>query len=190
MEPEGVVNLVSNAQSWEWMESEVPFFACPDREIEEIYYFRWWALRKHLKRVGDFFAYSEFIQLETTAWFIPPERTIASALGHHFIETRWLQDQSADDSYLDYWMVGLDGKPQGHFHRYSSWLMAALWERALVTGDFEFLIARLDRLVADYYRWEEEKQREDGLFWQFDVWDAMEESYQRIPHREEHPSND
>jgi hypothetical protein len=175
-DPERVVNLVPNARSWDWMQAQVPFFTCPDADLEEIYFFRWWALRKHLKEVGDFRVYTEFIELETTAWFIPPERTIASALGLHFAETRWLQDQSDDDSYLDYWMVGKDGGPQGHFHRYSSWLHHALWQRALVTGDFAFLEARFDRLVADYARWEEEQQREDGLFWQYDVWDAMEES--------------
>ena len=176
MEPEGVVNLVPNAASWAWMEAQVPFFTCPDASFEEIYFFRWWALRKHLKRVGDYYVYTEFIELETKAPFIPPERTIASALGHHFMETRWLQDQSQDDSYVDYWTEGKDGVPQDHFHQYSSWLHHALWQRALVTGDFEFLRERFAFLVADYARWEAERQTESGLFWQYDVWDAMEES--------------
>ncbi len=173
---EAVVNLVPNADSFDWLQRQIPLFECPDEDLAEIYYFRWWALRKHLKQVGDYFAYTEFIQLETKAKFIPPERTIASALGHHFMETRWLRDQTADDSYLDYWMVGNGGEPQGHFHRYSSWLDDALWRRAAVTGDTDFLLQRLDRLVADYRLWEEERQRPDGLYWQFDVWDAMEES--------------
>lgn len=173
---EAVVNLVSNAASWDWMVENVPFFDCPDEDMAEIYYFRWWALRKHLKTVGEFYAYTEFIDLHTTAWFIPPERTIASALGHHFMETRWMVDQSKDDSYLDYWMVGKDGGPQGHFHRYSSWLYDALWERYLVTGDEAFIKDRFDRFVADYRLWQEEKQLESGLYWQEDVWDAMEES--------------
>lgn len=176
MEPEEVVNLVPNADAWEWLRMEIPFFECPDETVEEIYYFRWWALRKHLKRVGDFFAYTEFIQLQTTASFIPPERTIASALGHHFRETRWMRDQRYDDSYVDYWMVGKDGEPQGHFHRYSSWLHEALWQRALVTGDYAFLEKRFDRLLADYRRWQDDKLTEKGLYWSYDVWDAMEES--------------
>ncbi|MDP0500823.1 MAG: trehalase family glycosidase [Verrucomicrobiota bacterium JB022] len=184
MEPERVVNLIPNSESWEWMEAEIPFFTCPDADLEEIYYFRWWALRKHLKEVGPYKAYTEFIELETNAWFIPPERTIASALGHHFMETRWLQNQENDDSYLDYWMQGKDGEPQGHFHRYSSWLMDALWQRAEATGDFEFLLDRFDLLNADYARWEEEKRRPDGLFWQYDVWDAMEESISGSRHQQ------
>ncbi|MDQ8197703.1 hypothetical protein QEH56_06055 [Pelagicoccus enzymogenes] len=173
---EAVVNLVPNAASWDWMADQVPFFDCPDEDLREIYYFRWWALRKHLKQVGDYYVYTEFIELDTKAWFIPPERTIASALGHHFMETRWLVDQSKHDSYLDYWMVGKDGGPQGHFHRYSSWLYDALWQRYLVTGDKAFIADRFDRFEADYKLWQEEKQLESGLYWQADVWDAMEES--------------
>lgn len=176
MEPEGVVNLVPNAASWDWLRTRIPFFEASDSTVEEIYYFRWWALRKHLKRVGEYFVFTEFIELETTAPFIPPERTIASALGHHFRETRWLTDQTYDDSYLDYWMVGNDGEPQDHFDRYSSWLQHTLWQRALVSGDFAYLEVRFDRLVEDYRGWQEEHQDDNGLYWSFDVWDAMEES--------------
>ena len=176
MEPEGVVNLVPNSEAWEWMEANIPWFECPEADLEEIYYYRWWALRKHLKRVGEYFAYTEFIELHTKAPFIPPERTIASALGHHFLETRWLHKQDKDDSYLDYWMTGKEGGPQGHFHKYSSWLMHTLWNRALVTGDFQFLLDRYALLLADYRRWQAEQQLDSGLYWQYDVWDAMEES--------------
>ncbi len=176
MEPERVVNLVPNEASWEWMRTNIPFFECPDATVEEMYYFRWWALRKHLKKVGDYFAYTEFIELDTKAPFIPPERTIASALGHHFSETRWLQEQNHDDSYLAYWMTGKDGGPQPHFHKYSSWLIESLWRRTLVTGDWEWLDTWYPTLLDDYRRWQEEQQLPSGLYWQYDVWDAMEES--------------
>jgi hypothetical protein len=49
-------------------------------------------------------------------------------------------------------------------------------ERALVTGDFSLLVMLFDELVDDYRRWEAEKGLPDGLFWQFDVRDGMEES--------------
>jgi hypothetical protein len=51
-----------------------------------------------------------------------------------------------------------------------------MFERFHVTGDVELLLDLLPDLVADYAKWEEEKLRPDGLFWQFDVWDGMEES--------------
>jgi hypothetical protein len=176
MEPERVVNLVPNARAWDWLKDRIPFFECEDADLEEVYYFRWWALRKHLKMVGEYPVYTEFIELHTKAPFIPPERTIASALGHHFMETRWLRDQQYDNAYLDYWMIGDGGQPQFHFHQYSSWLIEALWQRNKVLNDDDFLIERFERLLADYRRWQDEQQLESGLYWQHDVWDAMEES--------------
>jgi len=176
MEEERVVNLISNDRSWDWLVPRIPFFDCPDTEVAEIYYFRWWALRKHLKLAGTYEVFSEFIELKTQSKFIPPELTISSALGHHFRETRWLSDQGANDSYVDYWLFGNEGDSQSHLHRYSSWLVESLWQRALVSGDFEFLEARIDSLLADFRQWQEEHLTESGLYWSFDVRDAMEES--------------
>jgi hypothetical protein len=73
-------------------------------------------------------------------------------------------------------MTGRDGQPQPHFHKYSSWLIHALWQRALATGDFDGLVARYPLLLADYRAWQRDKRLESGLYWQHDVWDAMEES--------------
>src|SRR5262249_37767573 len=52
----------------------------------------------------------------------------------------------------------------------------AILERCFVTGDFAIVRELFDDLVADYRLWEQEKQLPDGMFWQFDVWDGMEES--------------
>src|SRR5438128_2031025 len=49
MDPERVVNLIPNASVWQWMTEQVPFFECPDKEFEKMYYFRWWSYRKHIK---------------------------------------------------------------------------------------------------------------------------------------------
>ena len=46
---EEVVNAIPDAAVWDWMKANVPVFACPDREIEQLYYYRWWAFRKHIK---------------------------------------------------------------------------------------------------------------------------------------------
>src|SRR5688500_9823509 len=62
MEDEPIVNLVSNADATAWLQANIPRFECPDAEVEEIYHFRWWALRKHLRRAPDgSFVFSEFI---------------------------------------------------------------------------------------------------------------------------------
>jgi hypothetical protein len=169
MEPERVVNAVPNEAAADWLEAHVPRFACADAEVEEIYWFRWWALRKHLRRDAGS---GRWVLTE----FITRARPVSSALGHHLMETRWLRDAPWVEDYVRYWLRGNAGCPPDHFHRYSQWLAHALWQRWLVTGDTAALTELLDELIDDFRRWEEERGRPDGLFWQHDVWDAMEES--------------
>lgn len=169
MEPEGVVNHVPNAAAAAWLGANVPAFECSDAGVEETYWFRWWALRKQLRKDPDSgrFVFGEFI---TRA------RPVSSALGHHLMEGRWLHDQTFHDDYLLYWLRGKGGQPQDHLHRFSQWLQHALWSRWLVTQNTATLVGLLDDLVSDYRRWETTQMRPDGLFWQYDVRDAMEES--------------
>lgn len=165
MEDENVTNFISNADSWNWLQKEIPLFECPDHEVEELYYFRWWSFRKHLERTPDGFVFTEFLTRPAP---------ISSALGHHLAEGRWLHDQNYLDDYVRYWLRDAANRQQ--LHKYSSWLDAALWQRYLVTGDKKFLTARLGDLIRDYRQWEAEHLTAGGLFWQYDVRDAMEES--------------
>jgi hypothetical protein len=165
MEDENVTNLISNTDSWRWLQKEIPFFECPDREVEEMYYFRWWSFRKHLEQTTNGFVFTEFLTRAAP---------VSSALGHQIAEGRWLQNQNYLDDYIHYWLRDASNRQQ--LHKYSQWLAAALWQRYLVTGDKKFVALLLDDLVADYRQWENEKQLTNGMFWQFDVRDAMEES--------------
>jgi hypothetical protein len=169
MEPEAVVNYVPNAAAADWLAANVPRFECADPAVEEIYWFRWWALRKQLRKdpASGRFVFGEFINRA---------RPVSSALGHHLMEGRWLRDQKFHDDYVLYWFRGKDGQPQDHFHRFSQWVDYSLWSRWLVTQDTTSLTGLLDDLVADYRKWETEQMRPDGLFWNYDVRDAMEES--------------
>ena len=169
MEPEGVVNVVPNAAAADWLAANVPRFECADPAVEEIYWFRWWALRKQLRKdaASGRFVFGEFIN---------KDRPVSSALGHHLMEGRWLRDQKFHDDYVLYWFRGKGGRPQEHFHRFSQWVDWSLWSRWLVTQDTATLTGLLDDLVADYKAWEMSNGRPDGLFWNYDVRDAMEES--------------
>jgi hypothetical protein len=165
MEDENVTNFISNANSWKWLRKEIPFFECPDREVDEMYYFRWWSFRKHIEQTNGGFVFTEFLTRP---------QPISSALGFHIAEGRWLRDQNYLGDYIRYWLRDATGRSQ--LHKYSQWLAAALWQRYLATGDKKFLVPLLNDLVADYRQWEGEKQLPNGMFWQFDVRDAMEES--------------
>ena len=169
-----VENLIPNAAAWEWMAANVPLFDCPDKQLEQIYYFRWWTYRKHIRQTPDGRVITEFL---TPVGHAGPYNTISCAFGHHLAEGRWLRDQTPLDEYTRFWFrSGPGGKPAEHFHKYSSWAAAALYDRYLVTLDRDFVVDLLDDLVADYAVWEAERQRPDGLFWQYDVRDGMEES--------------
>lgn len=168
MEPETVVNVVPNAESWDWLVANIPLFSCPDKEVEEIYFFRWWSMRKHLIKTPGGFAFTEFLMRDDP---------ISSAVGHHVREGRWLRDPQFIDDYTRYWLHGgPDGTIHPRLHSYSEWLAYAVWERYLVNQDKAFVIGELDALIRNYELWEKEKQLPNGLFWQFDVRDAMEES--------------
>ena len=146
MEPEGVVNLIPNAQAWEWIKQNVPFFSCPDADMEEIYYFRWWSFRKHIKQTPAGHVVTEFILPVKHAGIY---NTVSCALGHHIAEARWLRDQSLLDEYIRFWFRANDGKPQPHFHKYSQWTTAAMWERSQVTGNNSLIRELFDDLIAD-----------------------------------------
>ena len=168
MEDEPIVNLVPNAEAGKWLAANIPLFECPNVGVEEMYFFRWWAMRKQLRLAPD----GSYVFTE----FITRADPISSALGHHLMDGRWLHDQRYHDSYVRWWLHGNAGQPQPRLHNFSQWLSDALYQRYLVTSDIATLMPLLDDLVADYAQWEKDRQLPSGLFWQFDVRDAMEES--------------
>ncbi len=173
MEPEDVVNVIPNAESCSWIKNNAPLFECPDKDFERTYYFRWWTFRKHIKQTPDGLVMTEFILPVSHGGL---HNTISCALDHHIYEGRWLADQDFLKQYILFWFRGQDGGPQKHFHKYSSWIGDSLYQRYLVQMDREFLLDLLPDLIADYEQWEEEKQLDNGLFWQYDGRDGMEMS--------------
>jgi len=165
---------VPNERAWEWILANVPLFNCPDVQLEQTYYFRWWTYRKHIRSSPQGFVLTEFLKPVSHAG---PYNTISCALGHHLAEGRWMRDQRPLDQYTRFWFrAGPNGGAAEHFHKYSSWAAAAIYDRYLVTRDLAFVVDLLDDLVADYERWESERLHPDGLYWQYDVSDGMEES--------------
>ncbi len=173
MEDENYTNCVSDAASWNWLRANIPLFECPDHEVEEIYYFRWWTFRKHIAQTTNGFVLTEFL---TPVGHAGPFNTISCAAGHHLAEGRWLRDPRYLNDYTQFWLRGAGGKPEPHFHKYSSWFASAAYDRYLVDHDRAFVVRLLDDLVSDYRAWEKEHRLTSGLFWQFDVRDGMEES--------------
>ena len=174
MAPEDVVNAIPNGQAWEWIESNAPLFTCPDRDVEQIYFFRWWTYRKHIKPTPEGFIVTEFLKPVTHAG---DYNSLSCALGHHIAEGRWLRDQRFLDRDIHFWLrTGENGGLRKNLHQFSGWTAFALYDRYLADGNRNFVVSYLGPLLLDYAAWESERMTETGLFWQRDVSDGMEES--------------
>jgi len=173
IDSEAVVNAVPNKESFQWLADNIPLFACPDTTIQQIYYYRWWTFRKHLKQTPDGFIFTEFIEPVKHAG---KYNAISCALGHHIYEGRWLRNQEYINQYIDFWLSKEPAFQPSKFHSFSSWLSDAVYKLYLVKQNKEEVVKWLPLLDKDYERWEGERQLNSGLFWQFDVKDGMEES--------------
>ncbi|MDE5749290.1 MAG: six-hairpin glycosidase, partial [Duncaniella sp.] len=173
MEDENIVQAIPNSESSEWMRRNIPLFECPDPDMEQIYYYRWWTLRKHLRETPQGYGMTEFLVPRSYA---EKYNLISCALGHHITESRWLRDPRYLDGILDTWYHGNDGAPMARMMNFSSWNPYAVYGRYLADGNLEALAAIYPDLKAEYSRWEGTHRLPSGLYWQRDVSDGMEES--------------
>ncbi len=162
------VQHISNEEAFSFLRDNIPLLACPDKDIERTYYFRWWTYRKHIKKTPDGFVITEF--LPPVGW-AGKHNTINCPAGHHFYEGRWLHDAVYLDDYALFWF-----RKGGAVRSYSFWAADAYWARYLVSGDKALLLDLLDDLIENYAQWEKSRLEPDGLFWQIDDRDGMEVS--------------
>ena len=155
--------------SWAWMLREIPWFDASDKQFEEMYYFRWYAWKKHLVKAPGGYIITE--------WLPKPEMTDGSygalpdAAPFHIAEARWLRDPEIAEDDARYWFSpGVDS------HKYSDALAATVRDLTLANGDRALATSLLPAMKANYKLWEDTQQDGDGLFWSIDTRDAMEKS--------------
>jgi len=141
-------NAVSNAEAADFLADAVPRFECPDRELERVYWFRWWTYRKHLKKTPGGWVVTEF--LPDVPW-AGKYNTISCPLGHHLREGRWLRDRAYLDDYTRVMMA--EGNVNGR-RAYVNWPAWATLERLKVSGDGGFSQKMLPDFVRNYEAWE------------------------------------
>lgn len=173
MEEEHIAQAVPNAGAWEWMKRNIPLFDAPDHDFTELYYYRWWTLRKHLQKTPAGYAMTEFLVPRSYA---DRYNLIACAVGHHIYESRWLHDRSYLNQIIHTWLRGNDGHPMEKLLNFSSWIPDAVWAKYTVDGDRDYAADLFDDLEAHYAAWESTHRLANGLYWQEDVRDGMEES--------------
>ena len=171
-------NTYPNAKALDFLAANIPLFECPERSIEETYYFRWWTYRKHLRQTPDGWVVTEF--LPDVCW-ASKHNAISCPAGHHLYEGRWLRDPRPLDEYATFWLrksdYPEDQKPSKWtlgYRSFSSWLADALWARYCVTGDPALPCELLPDLIADFREWQKLRRDPGGLFWQVDTQDGME----------------
>lgn len=163
---ETIVSSIDNGSAGEWMRNQIPKLDCPDGEIEETYYFRWWTYRKHVRETPRGRIITEF--LPDVPW-AGKYNAISCAAGHHLYEGRWMRDAKALYEYVKFWYRG-----GGALHDYSNWIPDGLYRLCLTTGDFGPAVDLLPELAADALRWEREHAHASGLFWSNDGRDGGE----------------
>jgi hypothetical protein len=159
---------IKNADAWSFLQANIPLLDCPDKQLEEIYYFRWWTYRKAIKQTPDGYVITEF--LPPVPW-AGKYNAISCAASHHLREGRWLKDPRYLDDYSAFWL-----RKGGAIRAYSFPVADALWARAEVTGDFRQAEALLPDLIRNYEAWEQGNRDPNGLYWQADGRDGMEVS--------------
>ena len=53
--------LIPNEKAWGFLSQNMPLFECPDKQLEQTYYFRWWTYRKYIKQTPAGFIIPEFL---------------------------------------------------------------------------------------------------------------------------------
>lgn len=144
---ETITNAYPNSEAAAFLRRNIPLFECSDKEIEKTYYFRWWTLRKHLRRNDFGWTISEFLH---PVGYAGPGNTIVCPAGHHLRESRWLRDPVYAEDLSRFWF----GTNSNHRARYVTWLASSVVEVAKVTGHLKLPQSLLDAMVANYRVWE------------------------------------
>src|SRR5688572_12736209 len=130
----------------EWYINNIPFFECSDKQLEQVYYYRWKLYKAHIRNVGkDEFVITEFIN--HVPWDREPYCTINAASMHHIYEGRWLRDDRYMNGYISNLFKG------GNNRSYSESIADAAYARYLVNADREFLAKQLDSMKSIFNAW-------------------------------------
>lgn len=156
------------ADPWRWMQANIPWFDSSSKQFEEMYYFRWYAFRKHVVRTPTGYVITEFLPHVPWGGYY---NTIADSAPHHLYEARWLRNTAIAKEDARFWMSPL-AKPR----QYSDWLANAIRAVTLADGDRQLGVDLLPALEANAQAWAKRHQDPNGLFWSIDTRDAMEKS--------------
>ena len=159
-----------------FLRENIPFIDIPDTKIQELYYYRWSTLARHLRytTAGTGYILTEFVQ---PVWYAKAFGTIDAAAGHQIDEARWLRNQIYTNDYIQIYTRGPADSTQ-----YTHWIHDAAYRKSQVDGDTQFLTSQLSELIRMWDAWEYTKDQNVGLYYYTPEWDAQERSLPGFVH--------
>ncbi len=163
---ENVINAVPNSEAYGFLHANAPFLTCPDKDIEEVFAFRTWTLRKHFRKTEYGMLMSEF--LPSVPW-AGAGNTVGAPLFHHLNEVRWWKNSDRFIDYIDFFLTG-----KGDTYRYHTPALTAMCAFFNATDNFLYAEENIEKLERYFDTWEKLHRLEWGLYWSDDNHDAME----------------
>jgi hypothetical protein len=151
-----------------FLRENIPFIDIPDAGIQDVYYYRWSALQRHLRYTiaGTGYILTEFIQPVDYAQAF---NTIDAAAGHHIDEARWLRSHFYGDDYIQVFARG-----PGNTIQYTHWILDSLVRRSKVVGDTQFTAGLLADMIRMWHEWDFTFDSTAGLYYFTPHSDAQE----------------
>jgi hypothetical protein len=151
-----------------WFRDRIPFFESSDKEITDVYYYRWKIFRAHQRDLGrNGYISTEF--LDDVSWQTTPWASLNDATGFHLLEGRWCRDRRFKEDYATF-ILG----PNSNRRQFSETMAAAVWQGYLVDGVAEDATARLDNMQTVYNAWNDSYDASKGLYYVEPIRDATE----------------
>jgi hypothetical protein len=151
-----------------WYHDRIPFFESSDKDITDVYYYRWKIFRAHQRDLGpNGFISTEF--LDDVGWQTTPWASLNDATGFHLLEGRWCRDRRFKEDYATFIF-----SPSSNRRQFSESMAAAVWQGYLVDGVADDAIARLDAMKTVYNAWNDSFDASKGLYWVEPIRDATE----------------
>jgi hypothetical protein len=151
-----------------FLTENIPFIDIPDSNIQDVYYYRWSSLQRHLRYTvpGTGYIITEFMQ---PVGYAQALNTIDAAAGHQIDEARWLRSQVYDDDYILAYTRGPANSTQ-----YTHWILDAMFRRSQVNGDMKYTAEQLTDMMKLWSYWDYTYDDEVGLYYYTPNWDAQE----------------
>ncbi|KAF2514718.1 glycogen debranching protein [Flavobacterium zhairuonense] len=158
----------------DWYLKNIPFFEISDKEIEDVYYYRWEVYKAHLRNIGDYgYVVTEF--LNAMSWDHKPYNTLNAATVFHIHEGRWLKDRLYMNNYIDFMY-----QHGGNNRRYTESIADATYANYLINRDKDFIIKQLPSMIKIDADWQDHYDASKKLYFVEPVMDATENTISSI----------